>query len=225
MIKKSYQITDELRYYREAFRSCNVYVLTCFDSEILFDPSLSPDSMEQKRPISKLIATHAHYDHIGMVNKWKEEYPDVPFLMHGGDLVMLDDTMLNASIYFGRPESYVKPDRILKDGDIIELDGQYYLDVINTPGHTMGSSCFMIFRRDSDNTVPLAMITGDTLFDRGWGRTDFATGDDTLMRDSLMRLYRILSKMPDDLPVCAGHSAITNAADACRFLTAMGFAS
>ncbi len=225
MIKKSYQITDELRFYREAFRSCNVYVLTCFDSEVLFDPSLSPDAVEQKRPVSKLIATHAHYDHIGMINEWKKEYSDVPFLMHGGDIAMLDNSTLNASIFFGRPGTFVKPDCVIKDGDTIELDGQYYLDVINTPGHTMGSSCFMIYRRDGDESVPLALISGDTLFDRSWGRTDFATGDDALMRDSLMRLYRILSKMPGDLPVCPGHSAITNAEDARRFLAAMGFSA
>ena len=71
----------------------------------------------------------------------------------------------------------------------------------------------------------MAMISGDTLFDRGWGRTDFATGDDSLMRDSLSRLFRILSRMPDDLPVCPGHSALTNAADACRFLAAMGYSN
>ncbi len=224
MIKKSQRVTDELRYYREGFRSCNVYVLTCFDCEILFDPSLGPDAIDQTRPISKLIATHAHYDHIGMINEWKREYPDVPFLMHGGDIPMLNNSTLNASVFFGRPDSFVQPDVILKDGDIIELDGQYYLDVLNTPGHTMGSSCFMIYRRMDEKSSPLAMISGDTLFDRGWGRTDFATGDDNLMRDSLTRLFRILSKMPDDLPVCPGHSALTNAANACRFLAATGYA-
>ncbi|HHW93139.1 MAG TPA: MBL fold metallo-hydrolase [Clostridiaceae bacterium] len=223
MSKKSFQITEELRCYREGFRSCNVFILTCFDSEVLFDPSLSPASVIQRRPISKLIATHAHYDHVGKVNEWKEEYPDVPFLMHGDDVAVLDDSTLNASIFFGRPSSFVRPDRLLQDGDIVELDGQYYLDVLNTPGHTMGSSCFMINRRDDDRTVPIALISGDTLFDRGWGRTDFATGDETLMRDSLTRLFRILSTMPDDLPVCPGHSAITTAASACRFLAAMGF--
>lgn len=223
MIKETLPITAELRYYREGFRSCNVYLLTCFDCEVLFDPSLSPDAVEQKRPISKLIATHAHYDHIGMINEWKSEFPDVPFLMHGGDVGMLADSSLNASIFFGRPDSFAKPDFVLKDGDVIELDGQYYLDVINTPGHTMGSSCFLIYSRGDRESTPVAMISGDTLFERGWGRTDFATGDDTLMRDSLRRLFRILSKMPDDLPVCPGHSALTNAADACRFLAAMGF--
>ncbi len=223
MIKQSHQITEELRYYREGFRSCNVYALTCFDCEVLFDPSLSPDTVEQKRPISKLIATHAHYDHIGMINEWKKEYPDVPFLMHGGDIEMLDNPTLNASIFFGRPNAFVKPDLVLNDGDTIELDGRYYLDVLNTPGHSMGSSCFVIYRRDDAKSLPVAMISGDTLFDRGWGRTDFATGNDSLMRDSLSRLFRILSRMPADLPVCPGHSALTNASDACRFLAAMGF--
>ncbi len=225
MKKKSFDITTELRYYQEGFRSCNVYILSCFDMEVLFDPSLGPDAIEQKKPISKLIATHAHFDHIGKINEWKKENPDVPFLMHGDDISMLEDAHLNASVFFGRPGSFAKPDRILKEGDIIELDRQYYLDVLNTPGHTMGSSCFVINKREDDGIKPIAMISGDTLFDRGWGRTDFATGDDTLMRDSLSRLFRVLSKMPGELPVCPGHSALTTAADACKFLAYMGFTS
>ncbi|HNZ63234.1 MAG TPA: MBL fold metallo-hydrolase [Bacillota bacterium] len=224
MKKKSYEITRELRYYQEGFRSCNVYVLTCFDSEVVFDPSLGTDSIDQKYPVSKLIATHAHYDHIGRVNEWKSEYPAVPFLMHGGDIPMLGDADLNASILFGRPGTFPKPDRVLNEGDVIELDSRYYLDVLNTPGHTMGSSCFIINRREDHTDRPVAVISGDTLFDRGWGRTDFATGDDALMRGSLRRLYRVLSKLPEGMPVCPGHSSITNASDACRFLAFMGFA-
>jgi hydroxyacylglutathione hydrolase len=116
--------------------------------------------------------------------------------------------------------TFPTPDRKLTDGEHIVLDDLHAMDVMNTPGHTHGSSCFLLYEDDR----PMAMITGDTLFDMGWGRTDFVTGDDALMRQSLERLYRVLSDLPPELPVCAGHGAMTTARQSCRFLERMGFA-
>ena len=217
------EITPELSYFPEAFRSCNVYLLTCLDCAVLFDPSISPDKVISGRSITKLIATHAHYDHIGSVNVWKQEVPDRPFLMHPGDIPMLDDSSANASVFFGRPGAFAHPDHELSDEEVIKIDREYSIRVLNTPGHTMGSSCFIIYRQVGHEPKPVALITGDTLFDCGWGRTDFITGDDTLMRRSLERLYRVLIDMPPNLPVCPGHAGLTTAEEACRFLRMMRF--
>lgn len=217
------RITGELSYYPERFRSCNVYLLRCFDRAILFDPSLSPEAIESDRPVTMVLATHAHYDHVGAVNAWKEEMPERPFLMHEGDIPMLDDPAVNASVFFGRSATFAHPDQPLTDGEVLSVHHEYDLTVIHTPGHTMGSSCFLIERKDNGTRHPVALITGDTLFDRAWGRTDFVTGDDALMRRSLEGLFQLLSKLPPELPVCPGHSGITTAFDACRFLAMSGF--
>lgn len=217
------RITEELSYLPERFRSCNVYLLRCFDRVVLFDPSVSPDDVPSDLPVSMLIATHAHYDHIGALSAWKEDMPDRPFLMHEGDIPMLDDPAVNASQFFGRSAKFPHPDRSFSDHERIAVDHEYTLTAIHTPGHTMGSSCFLIERQDHETVVPVALITGDTLFDRAWGRTDFVTGDDRLMRRSLERLHGLLSDLPPELPVCPGHAAITTAEEACRFLSVSRF--
>ncbi|NLA95363.1 MAG: MBL fold metallo-hydrolase [Clostridiaceae bacterium] len=222
---KCEKITKELSCFPERFRRCNVYLLALADQSIVFDPSLAPDMVPDVAAVKTIYATHAHYDHISAVNAWKEEMPARPFIMHTGDIPMLEDTLANASVFFGRPETFCHPDRALQGGEELTLNDDFRMDVIHTPGHTMGSSCFLIKKQDGNRMAPLALLTGDTLFDCGWGRTDFVTGDDRLMRLSLESLYRLLKDLPAGLPVCPGHGGITTASQACRFLQASGFSS
>lgn len=217
-------ITGDLFYFPERFRSCNVYLLKGLDYAVLVDPSLAVDQLTSDLPIGLILATHAHYDHIGALASWKEAMPQRPFLLHPADIVMLDDPAINASQFFGRPSVFPPPDEDLEEGQILTIDDRYRIQVIHTPGHTMGSCSFLIFKGEEGAQVPLALLTGDTLFDRAWGRTDFVTGDDDLMRQSLEGLYRLLCELPADLPVCPGHASLTIAGDACRFLKMAGFA-
>ena len=103
-------------------------------------------------------------------------------MMIGDEVSLLDDVRGNASTSFGRPQKFQHPDRELRDGDRCELDDQFTMEVISTPGHTKGSACYMLWKKVDSGEEPFALITGDTLFDNGWGRTDFATGDDRQMR-------------------------------------------
>lgn len=221
---KAVAVTGELFYFPERFRSCNVYLLKGVNQAVLVDPSLAVDQVSSDLPIGFILATHAHCDHIGGLASWKEAMPQRPFLLHPADIGMLDDPAINASQFFGRPSAFPHPDGDLEEGEILTIDDRYQIQVIHTPGHTMGSCSFLIFREEEGAQVPLALLTGDTLFDRAWGRTDFVTGDDDLMRQSLEGLYRLLRELPADLPVCPGHASLTNAGDACRFLKMAGFA-
>ena len=78
------------------------------------------------------------------------------------------------------------------DGDRIEIEG-VGLDVIYTPGHTDDSYSFYMGDRE---------YTGDTLFIRGTGRTDFQHGDPYAAYDSL---FNKLLKLPDETLVYPGH--------------------
>ena len=69
--------------------------------------------------------------------------------------------------------------------------------VIETPGHTPGGACFL-----AEN----ALFTGDTLFCRSVGRTDFPGGDAGALRESLRTLFA-LSGDPDVYP---GHDEQTS---------------
>ncbi len=78
------------------------------------------------------------------------------------------------------------------DGDTIEIEG-IALDVLFTPGHTDDSYSFLMGDR---------VFTGDTLFIRGTGRTDFQHGDPRQQYDSL---FNKLLKLPDETLVYPGH--------------------
>ncbi len=78
------------------------------------------------------------------------------------------------------------------DGDRIEIEG-LGLDVIYTPGHTDDSYCFLLGDR---------VFTGDTLFIRGTGRTDFQRGDPRAQYDSLFNKLLVL---PEETLVYPGH--------------------
>ena len=63
-------------------------------------------------------------------------------------------------------------------GDIVEV-GAVGVELLHTPGHTPGSQCFM---------VDGMLVSGDTLFLEGCGRTDLPGSDSEAMYESLQRL-------------------------------------
>ncbi len=78
------------------------------------------------------------------------------------------------------------------DGDSIDIEG-LSLKAIYTPGHTDDSYCFYLGDR---------VFTGDTLFIRGSGRTDFQHGSSTAQYDSI---FNKLLTLPDETLVYPGH--------------------
>ena len=68
--------------------------------------------------------------------------------------------------------------------------------MLETPGHTIGSVCYI-----AENYL----ISGDTLFDRSFGRYDFPTGNLNDLISSLNRLFEI----EENLIVLPGHGANT----------------
>ncbi|HET6795340.1 MAG TPA: MBL fold metallo-hydrolase [Acidimicrobiales bacterium] len=76
-------------------------------------------------------------------------------------------------------------------GDDIAVGG-LTVKVVHTPGHTPGSSCFLFEEM---------LVSGDTLFLEGCGRTDLPGSDPDAMYDSLC----LLASLPDELAVFPGH--------------------
>ena len=103
-------------------------------------------------------------------------------IVHKDDAVLLTDTQKNVySLFFDGTFTARPVEKVFSDGDEIELAGET-VKVIHTPGHTEGSSCFLC-----EN----ALITGDTLFSAGVGRTDFIGGSERKLYDSLKKLRGI----------------------------------
>jgi len=88
--------------------------------------------------------------------------------------------------------SSVEKDIELDDRSVIEL-GSIKIKVIHTPGHTEDSICLL-----ADNKL----LTGDTLFVGGCGRTDLPGGDARKLYHSL---FNKLLTLDDDVEVYPGH--------------------
>ena len=98
------------------------------------------------------------------------------------------------------------PDIDLEDGQIIKV-GESTLEVICTPGHAQGSVSLYA-------QVEGWVFTGDALFCRSIGRTDFPGGSYETLRQSIKeRLFRL----PDDTEVYSGHGESTTIFDEQRY--------
>ncbi|MDD8026308.1 MAG: MBL fold metallo-hydrolase [Acidobacteriota bacterium] len=180
----------------------NCYLVYCPGSKecAVIDPGAEAGKIvpviaeEELRPIL-LINTHGHIDHIGANRDIKDKY-GVPLLIHAGDKDLLGKMQnLELSLFLGSQDS-PPADRILADGDEIKI-GRGKLRVLHTPGHTPGGICLL---------GAGFLLSGDTLFFEGVGRTDLPGGNqkqiEASIRDKLMTL-------PDDIVVLPGHGPLT----------------
>lgn len=183
----------------------NTHIVTDEDSGCTFivdagayNPRLERLIADKK--IEYILLTHGHFDHIMGVSELKKHFPDAKVCIHEADAPMLSDDILSLAFAFGASvDKSLKADIILHDGDELPF-GDKKITVIHTPGHTMGGVTFMI---DS------CMFTGDTLFYRSVGRTDFAGGNSKVLNDSICRLF----DCDGDFNVYPGHDKETTLSD------------
>ncbi len=147
-----------------------------------------------------VINTHAHIDHIG-ANRFLVSRFRVPLAVHALDAEALLRAELNLEYLLPDPIDSPAADRLLEDGDEIEVGGSF-LRVIHTPGHTPGGICLYC----ENPSGPGLVFTGDTLFAAGIGRTDFPGGSLPALLDSIRR--RVFSLPPETL-VLPGHGPAT----------------
>ena len=180
--------------------AANCYIVYSENTKdgIIVDPGGDSDEIldvinERDINIDYIILTHGHGDHIGgvisLINKLK-----VPLLIHEEDVDMISDANMNLSNIMPSGPVELKPDRLLKDGDIIKF-GDLEAEIIHTPGHTKGGISIKI----GDN-----LITGDTLFQGSIGRTDLIGGDYDTIISSIKKKLLIF---PDYTIVWPGHGA------------------
>jgi sulfur dioxygenase len=127
---------------------------------------------ELELKLNKAIDTHVHADHITGLGALRDRTHCITVM---GEQSAADVVSMRVA-----------------DGDTIEIEG-LSLDVMYTPGHTDDSYCFRMADR---------IFTGDTLFIRGTGRTDFQHGDSAAQYESLFNKVLLL---PDETLVYPGH--------------------
>jgi len=146
-----------------------------------------------------IINTHGHGDHIAGNDLVKKAF-DVPIYIHKKDAEMLIDPKKNLSIFWGHNVVSPPADRFLGNDDEIKL-GDETLKVIHTPGHTQGGICLIC--KDF-------LVSGDTLFQEGIGRTDLPGGNYEQLLKSINEHLLIL---PDSTVVLPGHGPETTIGD------------
>jgi len=184
----------------------NAYLLTCrrTGAQLLVDAAADPDRLleliREGSPEARLdgiVTTHRHHDHIGAL---ASVVAVTGARTHAG----VDDAHAIADA------AGVRVDGRLRHGSVLRL-GDLALEVVALRGHTPGSIA-LVYREPSDARAPGAspgrahVLTGDSLFPGGPGRTSGGPDFDSLMHDLEQRVFTAL---PDDAWVYPGHGRDT----------------
>ncbi len=183
---KIYKITND----------CNVYFLD-FAKKIIIDTGKSSTaafvakelkSHIDPKKIDIVIFTHFHYDHIGNFSL----FPNAKYYASSAEIDACKKDPFGAILNEEVVEKFIAkvlPVEQIESSVLLPLD----LEVIATPGHTIGSICIF---------CPSAKIlfSGDTLFAHAYGRVDLPTSVPKEIMRSLLKLKKVDYKI-----LCSGH--------------------
>lgn len=162
----------------------NVFIMRCKSTgeAVLVDAANEHDlllDVSRATGVRRVLTTHGHWDHIQAVEAVRDAGIDV-------GIAAEDAEMLPAY------------DFVIGDGDVYSV-GELKLHAIHTPGHTRGSTSFLL----EDEPV---LFTGDTLFPGGPGNTSTPGASfDQILESIDHRLFTL----PPDLLVLPGHGLDT----------------
>lgn len=161
---------------------------------VVVDPAYAVDELvaiaeSDDMKIVGALASHYHADHIGgsMMGYSIEgitrllEHHNVPIHVNEHEVQWITKT---TGVESNSLHSH-------SSGDVVTV-GELEIILVHTPGHTPGSQCFL---------VNGCLVSGDTLFLDGCGRTDLPGSDVGQMYESLNRL----ATLPDETIVLPGH--------------------
>ena len=158
---------------------------------VIIDPGSEPERIIKTveeldvKPISILI-THGHGDHVGAAGVVSNYY-EIPIKAHE-----------NSRRFSGSE---------LKEGDTITI-GEYTLHVLETPGHAPDSLCFYSkdIKEYEGQKIDGIIFTGDLIFRRSIGRSDFGGGNSNQLFSSIKNKIMYNPEITDNFLIFSGHS-------------------
>lgn len=143
---------------RTSSYDANAYLV---NRSILVDVGMDPGSiilqlekLIKLKELKTIILTHCHYDHTGGAGEVAKA-TGASLAIHRDDAPLLGSPRSSASALFGEKAPIIKPDILLKGGEVF---GGF--EVVHTPGHTPGGICLY-------DPVSKVLFSGDTVFQIG----------------------------------------------------------
>lgn len=153
--------------------------------------------------VSAIVHTHTHIDHVGATAEVQES-SGARACIHEADRFLYELLPVQAAMLGVPLPRTTELEGSLVDGSTLHAGG-IEVGVLHTPGHTPGSVSFVV--RGGGG---VCVLTGDTLFAGGIGRTDLWGGD----HEAILRSIRErLLTLPDDARVITGHGPDTTIGD------------
>ena len=132
--------------------------------------------------IRAVYGPHGHYDHVGAASLFAGDY-GCRLYLHEADKEQVekgDNVRTTAELLYGREFLPCKVDGTVRDGEKISFGNGISMEVLHTPGHTMGSVCYAM-----DVNGFSFLVAGDTLYG---GYSDKIGSDETVWKESLEKL-------------------------------------
>ena len=177
----------------------NTYVVIAADKAVVIDPAENAEIIldtlkTEGASLTHILLTHGHFDHTSAVAALKN-MTNAPIHIHEKDAPMLTDIEKSFAALMPSRWKPCQADVLLNDGDVISVTEDLQFKIINTPGHSGGSSLYI---------VDDVMFSGDTLFAGSVGRIDGWSGNHYEQMESLEKIkalegdYRVLPGHGDE---------------------------
>ncbi|MGT2887566.1 MBL fold metallo-hydrolase [Streptococcus didelphis] len=190
-----------------ALASENTYILENKKSLLVIDPGSDGKRIiakikELAKPVSAILLTHAHYDHIMSLDLVRKKFKFPPVYISGKEASWLfspKDNLSGLIRHADIPDLIAKPAEKLLEFDKNYTIGDFQFVAVETPGHSIGGVSF-IFNQEE------LIFSGDALFRESIGRSDLPTGNHSLL---LASIKEKLFTLPNHFEVYPGHGPKT----------------